>query len=149
MRNIFFTWQWNQDYSAITRIFDGKECDDYQALIENMESLRSSLKTLRDESVKNRILKQLLWIRDRWLTVTKDKFRKGDRVKYHQNPATVIEYQIQGELLFCWLKFDDNEELLVSPRELERTGFVQQPLNVEPETYPCVKEIAISEAGTA
>ena len=141
---IKFAWQWNQDKNAIIRTFDGKECDDYQAMLENIKALRRSLKNIGDQADKDRISKQLLWIHDRWSTVTKDRFRIGDLVKYNQKHATVIKYQIQGELLFCWLKFDDNEELLVSPRELERTGIFQQALNFEPETYPCVKEIAIA-----
>ena len=139
-----FIWQWDNEFQAIIRCYDNKECDDFEALYSYREILERSLKTAQEESLKVGLAKQLFWIQNRWSTVTKDKFRKGDRVKYNQKNATVIEYQIQGELLFCWLKFEDQEELLVSPRELERTGVVQPALKVEPETYPCIEEIAIA-----
>ena len=56
---IQFTWQWNQYHSAIIRTFDYKDCDDFPALLDKIETLQSEIKKTYEESGKDRIAKQL------------------------------------------------------------------------------------------
>ncbi len=140
-----FIWAWDNDDKALTRLFDRKKCDDFGTLLAYIKTFQSSIKKALDEPTKLEISKKIGLVHKQWNELVKDKFRKGDRVRYNNQNATIIEYQYAGALLYIQIKFDDGEYLLVSPENLELLCLAQQILNVEPTvTYPCTKEIAIA-----
>ena len=140
-----FIWAWDNDDKAITRLFDNKKCDNFETLLAYIETFQTSIKKVHDEPTKAEISKKLGLVHKQWNELVKDKFRKGDRVRYKDQNSTIIEYQYAGALLYIQIKFDDDNNLLVSPENLELLSIVQQILNFEPTvTYPCVREIAIA-----